>query len=296
WTGGLTDHMTLEATGATVLPFGVGGTRKLIEVILDLGINVISCTPSYPSLLKKVLREDFGKSPRDLGLRLALFGGEAGLDNLEFRKALEDEWGFGVRNANFGLSEVMSTMGSQCEHGTDLHFLSDDVVFFELLDPKNGQRLKIEDGVSGELVCTHIQKECQPLIRYRTRDVLTVTSAQTCSCGRTSLRFRVSGRTDDMFNVRGVNVFPSAIQQVLASSPSLSSGHFRIVLEGPGPYDRVKIKAEASNELAADDWDGVARKLENKVREVVGASAEIELVAFEALPRTDGKTSLIERV
>lgn len=296
WTGGLTDHMTLEATGATVLPFGVGGTRKLIEVILDLGINVISCTPSYPGLLKKVLREDFGKSPRDLGLRLALFGGEAGLDNLEFRKAMEDEWGFGVRNANFGLSEVMSTMGSQCEHGTDLHFLSDDVVFFELLDPKNGQRLKIEDGVSGELVCTHIQKECQPLIRYRTRDVLTVTGAQTCFCGRTSLRFRVSGRTDDMFNVRGVNVFPSAIQKVLAGSPDLSSGHFRIVLEGPGPYDRVKIKAEAAHELAVSDWNGVARKLESRVREVVGASAEIELVAFEALPRTDGKTSLIEKV
>lgn len=93
WTGGVTDHMTLEATGATVIPFGVGSTRLLIETIIDLGVTAISCTPSYPALLEKVLRDEFDKSPRDLGLRLALFGGEAGLDNLEFRRGLEARWG-----------------------------------------------------------------------------------------------------------------------------------------------------------------------------------------------------------
>lgn len=295
WTGGVTDHLTLEETGATVLPFGVGNTKRLIEVIRELGINVISSTPSYPALLKKVMREELGLVPRDLGLRLALFGGEAGLDNMEFRKAMEDEWGFGVRNANFGLSEVMSTMGSQCEHGTDLHFLSDDVIFLELLDLTTGRRLKLEEGVSGELVCTHLEKECQPLVRYRTRDVLTVTDVGRCSCGRTSMRFRVSGRTDDMFNVRGINVFPSAIQKVLAGASELTSGHFRILLEGPGPYDRVKIRAEASAALAAPQWQDAARRLEARIRDVIGASAEIELIAFESLPRTDGKTSFIER-
>lgn len=295
WTGGVTDHLTLEETGATVLPFGVGSTKRLVEVIRDLGINVISSTPSYPALLKKILREDFGLAPRDLGLRLALFGGEAGLDNMEFRKAMEEEWGFGVRNANFGLSEVMSTMGAQCEHGTDLHFVSDDVVFMELLDPATGERLKLEEGVSGELVCTHLEKECQPLLRYRTRDVLTVTGTGRCACGRTSLRFRVSGRTDDMFNVRGVNVFPSAIQKVLTTAPDLTSGHFRIMLDGPGPYDRVRIRAEAAGALEQPAWPDAARRLETRIRDVVGASAEIEIIPFEALPRTDGKTSLIER-
>lgn len=295
WTGGVTDHLTLEETGATVLPFGVGNTKRLIEVIRELGINVISSTPSYPALLKKVMREEFGLVPRDLGLRLALFGGEAGLDNMDFRKAMEDEWGFGVRNANFGLSEVMSTMGAQCEHGTDLHFLSDDVIFLELLDLKTGRRLKLEEGVTGELVCTHLEKECQPLVRYRTRDVLTVTGVGRCSCGRTSMRFRVSGRTDDMFNVRGINVFPSAIQKVLVGTPQITSGHFRILLEGPGPYDRVKIRAEASAALAAPQWQEAASRLEARIRDVIGASAEIELIPFESLPRTDGKTSFIER-
>ncbi|MGO4560069.1 phenylacetate--CoA ligase family protein [Mesorhizobium sp. 2RAF21] len=296
WTGGLTDHMTLEATGATVLPYGIGGTKRLVEVIRDLGINVISSTPSYPALLEKTLREDFDLKPRDLGLRLALFGGEAGLDNAAFRQAMEETWGFEVRNANFGLSEVMSTMGSQCEHTTDLHFLSGDVLFLEVLDTRNGQRLKLEDGTTGELVCTHLEKECQPLIRYRTRDVITITGTEQCSCGRRSFRFRVTGRTDDMFNVRGVNVFPSAIHKVITSAQQLASGHFRIVLDGPGPYDRVKVLAEAAAQVPQQDWNGVARELEKRIRDTIGASADIDIVPFESLPRTDGKTSLIERV
>lgn len=296
WTGGVTDHLTLEATGATVLPYGTGGTERLIEVIRDLGITAISCTPSYPALLEKVIRDEFGLKPRDLGLRLALFGGEAGLDNPAFRKGLEDVWGFGVRNANFGLSEVMSTMGSQCEHTTDLHFLSGDVVFAELLDPATGQRLKVEEGASGELVCTHLEKECQPLIRYRTRDVITVTGTGPCGCGRTSFRFRVTGRTDDMFNVRGVNVFPSAVQRVIAGAGDIASGHFRIVLAGPGPYDRIVIRAEAASHVPEQGWEGVAREIEARIRHTVGASADVEMIPFESLPRTDGKTSVIERI
>ena len=120
WTGGVTDHMILEATGATIIPFGVGNTKLLIDTIVELGVTAISCTPSYPALLEKVLRDEFDKSPRELGLRLALFGGEPGLDNPEFRRGIEERWGFGARNANFGMSEVMSIMGSQCEHTNDL--------------------------------------------------------------------------------------------------------------------------------------------------------------------------------
>ena len=296
WTGGVTDHMMLEATGATVLPYGVGGTEQLVQVIRELGITAISCTPSYPALLEKVLREGSGLKPRDLGLRIALFGGEAGLDNLEFRNSLEEVWGFKVRNANFGLSEAMSTMGSQCEATNDLHFLSGDAIFLELLDPATGQRLKIEDGATGELVCTHLEKECQPLIRYRSRDVLTITGTDKCACGRTSFRFRVTGRTDDMFNVRGVNIFPTAIQTIVVGAKDISSGHFRIVLDGPGPYDQIAIRAEAADNLPRENWQSAARDLAKRIRDTVGASASIELVAFESIPRTDGKTSLIERI
>ena len=295
WTGGVTDHMILEATGATVIPFGVGNTKLLINIIAELGVTAISCTPSYPALLEKVLREEFNKSPRELGLRLALFGGEPGLDNPEFRRGLEERWGFGARNANFGMSEVMSIMGSQCEHTTDLHYLSGDVVFYEILDPNTGERLDVVDGVTGELVCTHLAKECQPLIRYRTRDVITVTGAERCACGRTLFRFRVTGRTDEMFNVRGVNVFPTAVQRVVLGYSDLTSGQFRILLDGPGPYHRIHIRAEAAERLDTAEWESASRVLEQAVRESLGASAVVEIIPFESLDRTDGKTSLIER-
>ena len=293
WTGGVTDHMTLEAAGATVVPYGVGNTAQLLDTIAELGITAISCTPSYPALLERALRER-GQDPRSLRLRLGLFGGEAGLDNPAFRETLESVWGFGVRNANYGLSEVLSTLGSQCERTTDLHFHGSDFLFAEILDPA-GQRLPIAPGTLGELVCTHLEKQCQPLIRYRTRDVITVTGTGPCECGRTSWRFRVTGRTDDMFNVRGINVFPSAVRQAVEARPDLCSGQFRIVLREPGPYDRIEIRAEAAETLHPDQWEAAAAQLAEQIRSQVGASAYVRLIAFETLPRTAGKTSWIER-
>jgi phenylacetate-CoA ligase len=295
WTGGLTDHMALETAGACVIPFGTGNTAKLLEIIEDLGVNVISSTPSYPSLLEEILRETSKKRPRDLGLRLGLFGGEAGLDNPELRAAMENTWGFGVRNANYGMSEVLSLFASQCERTNDLHFHGSDAVFIEILDA-NENSLPVREGTTGELVCTHLAKECQPLIRYRTRDVITITATAPCECGRTAWRFRVTGRTDDMFNVRGVNVFPTAVQKAILSRPDIASGQFRIILNGPGPYDRVEVKAEAAASLAATDWANAAKRLARVIQETAGASAEVVLVPIGHLPRTDGKTSWIERI
>jgi phenylacetate-CoA ligase len=158
-----------------------------------------------------------------------------------------------------------------------------------------GNSLPIREGTTGELVCTHIEKECQPLLRYRTRDLVSVTGTGACGCGRTAWRFRVTGRTDDMFNVRGINVFPSAVQKGVLSRPDIASGHFRIVLEGPGPWDRIIVKAEAAAGLARDAYEGAARDLEHAIRDHAGASAEVTLLPPDTLPRTDGKTALIER-
>jgi len=295
WTGGLTDHLSLEATGATVVPFGVGNTRRLLQTIDELGITAISCTPSYPALLEQVLTETSGRKPRELGLRLALFGGEAGLDNEDFRQGLEQRWGFAVRNANYGLSEVLSLFAGQCPFTNDLHFHAGDVVFAELIDPKNNATLPIEPGSSGELVLTNLYRQAQPLVRYRTGDIVTIAAIEPCPCGRTSWRFRVVGRTDDMFNVRGINVFPAAIFEVLAAAGDLTSGHFRVTLRGPGPYDRIEMQVEAALGLAADKFDGAAAKLEKLVRDRIGAGCDIAMVEHMSLPRTDGKTSWIER-
>ena len=293
WTGGVTDHLTLEAAGACVVPFGVGNTERLLETIADLRITAISCTPSYPALLEKILHSA-NRRPRDLGLRLGLFGGEAGLDNPEFRQNLEATWGMRARNANYGMSEVLSNFASQCERTNDLHFHGADALFAELVDP-TGNRLPIGDGSTGELVCTHLAKECQPLIRYRTRDLLTVTGTGRCACGRTSWRFRVTGRTDDMFNVRGVNVFPTAVQNGVLSRRDICSGQFRIVLPGPGPYDWIEIEAEAAHGLDPAEWASAAGALEAAVRRHAGAAARVTLLPPDSLPRTHGKTSWIVR-
>lgn len=295
WTGGFTDHTILEATGATVIPFGVGNTRLLIDSILNLGINAISCTPSYPGLIEQVLREVDGVGPRDLKLSLGLFGGEAGLDNPDLRAALEDKWGFRVRNANFGLSEVLSILGGQTDWTHDLLFHAGDVVFAEIIDPATLQRLPIADGTVGELVCTHLRKECQPLIRYRTRDVITVTDTQPGPDGRTAWRFRVTGRTDDMFNVRGINVFPSAVRVAVESLPHLSSGLFRIVLKGDGPYDRITMNVEAAQGLPVSSWPDAAAAIETAIRTRVGSTARVTMVPFEHFPRTEGKTRWIDK-
>ncbi|HHW33996.1 MAG TPA: phenylacetate--CoA ligase [Paracoccus solventivorans] len=296
WTGGVTDHMTLEETGACVLPFGVGNTQQLLKLIPEMGVTAISCTPSYPALLERLLHEQ-GIDPRSLGLRIGLFGGEAGLDNIEFRENLETVWGMSARNANYGMSEILSNFASQCEHSADLHFHGADGLFVEILD-KNDQPQPIREGVSGELVCTHLAKECQPLVRFRTRDVITVTGTDTCACGRTTWRFRVSGRTDDMFNVRGINVFPTSVQKAVqaAAGEGLVSGQFRIRLDGNGPWDRIHLRAEAARAQDPSAWPGIAARLAALVQEYAGASAVVDMLPPDSLPRTDGKTSVIERI
>jgi phenylacetate-CoA ligase len=289
----VTDHLTLEEAGACVVPFGVGNTERLLDIIADLRITAISCTPSYPALLEQALR-GAGRDPRELGLRLGLFGGEPGLDNPAFRQHLEDSWGMRARNANYGMSEVLSNLASQCERTNDLHFHGADALLAEIVDP-DGNPLPLREGSTGELVCTHLAKHCQPLIRYRTRDLIAVTGTGPCACGRASWRFRVTGRTDDMFNVRGINVFPSAVQQGVLSRPDLCSGQFRIVLRGPGPYDRIEVEAEAAPGLDPARWADAARALEAAVRQHAGAGASLVLLPPDSLPRTHGKTSWIVR-
>ncbi|MDN5843246.1 MAG: AMP-binding protein [Alcaligenaceae bacterium] len=294
WSGGVTDHMSLEATGACVIPFGIGQADKLLGIIRELKVTAISCTPSYPALLEERLREA-GCNPRDLGLRLGLFGGEAGLDNLQFREKLAQAWGFSVRNANYGMSEVMSTFASQSEHSNDLHFHAADAIFPEIIDAR-GNSIPISEGNTGELVCTHLRKESQPIIRYRTRDLITITGVERAKCGRTGWRFRVIGRSDDMFNVRGINVFPSSVQNIVLSFPDLFSGQFRILQRGEGPWNYIELRVEASRTLTTDQYTAACYTLELAIKNRIGASAQVELLHAGSLPKTAEKTSLIERI
>jgi phenylacetate-CoA ligase len=293
WMGGFTDHTTLEATGATVVPFGVGDTQLLIRTIGELGITAISCTPSYPAVLEQIIAEHYpGLKPRDLGLKLGLFGGEAGLDDPEFRQRLETVWGFSVRNSNYGVTDVFCNFAGQSEVDNDLHFMALDVLQPELIDPATGAALAWQEGQRGELVLTHLSRQCQPLVRFRTGDIILITGTGKARCGRTAPRFRVVGRSDDMVVVRGINAFPTQVAAVLNQFPSLS-GEYRIVLEGSGPYDLLPVEAEFAK--GTTQAGGLAAEIERRIKRDIGVSARVTLLPFNSLPRSEGKTRRVIR-
>lgn len=293
WMGGYTDHATLEAAGATVVPFGIGDTQLLIRTIRELGITAISCTPSYPAVLERVIAEHFpGLKPRDLGLKLGLFGGEAGLDDPQFRLRLETTWGFKARNSNYGVTDVFSIMAGQSEVDNDLHFIALDILEPELIDPATGAPLAWQEGAKGELVLTHLTRQCQPLVRFRTGDIIEITGTGKARCGRTVPRLRVTGRSDDMVVVRGINAFPTQIASVLNAFVELS-GEYRITLDGKGPYDMLPVEAELAEGKAYDE--GLGLNVEQAIKRDIGITARVALLPFNSLPRNEGKTRRVIR-
>ena len=294
WMGGYTDHATLEATGAMTIPFGVGNTAQLIELILELKINAISCTPSYPAVLEQVIRESFpGLKPRDLGLELGLFGGEAGLDDPAFRERLEQTWGFKVRNANYGVTDVLCNFAGQSSINSDLHFMAPDVLYPELIDADSGAKKPWQAGETGELVLTHLCKQAQPLVRFRTGDIITLTGTDKAACGRTVPRFKVVGRSDDMVVVRGINVFPTQVAAVINLIPELS-GEYRIVLNSQPPYDHLALEVEQAIEY--NEPLELAAKTVAAIKKHIGVTAVVNLMAPGSFPKTAGKTKRVRKL
>jgi phenylacetate-CoA ligase len=293
WMGGLTDHMTLERTGALVVPFGVGNTELLVRTIQEVGITAISCTPSYPAVLERVIAEKFpGLKPRDLGLKLGLFGGEAGLDDPALRERIKAVWGMEPRNANYGVSDVFCNFAAQCEHDTRLHYMAADVLYPELIDPDTAQPVTLGDGAEGELVLTHLERQCQPLVRFRTGDIIAVDETGPCTCGRTGFRFRVIGRSDDMVVVRGLNLFPTMVSAVISGFDELS-GNYRIVLDSPPPFNVLPVEVELA--AGASGGDGLGQAVEQAIKQTLGATARVSVVAHGSLPVTEGKTKRVIR-
>jgi phenylacetate-CoA ligase len=293
WMGGLTDHLTLERTGATVVPFGVGSTELLIRTIIETGITAISCTPSYPAALEMVIAEKFPQlSPSDLGLKLGLFGGEPGIDDPAFRKRLSDTWGMQPRNANYGVTDVFCNFASECAYDNALHFVAHDVLHAELIDPDSGTLKQFEPGNSGELVLTHLIRECQPLVRFRTGDIIRIENTEVCKCGCAGFRFRVIGRSDDMVVVRGLNMFPTMVAAVVTSFEELS-GDYRIVLDAPPPYDVLPVEVELAEGIQGED--ALSLRLERRFKQDLGATIRVKTVPYGTFPRTEGKTKRVLR-
>lgn len=295
WAGGVTDHLSLERTGATVIPFGVGSTSALLRTIRDLEINAISATPSYLVHLAGIVRRELDVEPDALGLRYAYLGGEPGLQNPNVRDKIERTWNLRAMDANYGLADVLSIFGAECECRDGLHFHGQGALLVELLDPLTLRPLSFAPGVVGEFVYTNLARQAQPLVRFRSHDAAEIVATRPCACGRTGFRFRVLGRSDDMLHVRGVNVYPSAIADVLAAFADRLTGEFQIVLAAPPPYDELPLRVETALPLPDRAQQQLALQLFEMLQTRLNFRAALDLVPPSTLPRTEGKTPRVLR-
>ena len=252
YAGGIADHMAVEASGATVVPVGVGQSKRLLDLIPRLGITAIFGTLSFPAYLAAKAREA-GLDPAQLGLRHIVTAGEPGAGLGAVRAEIQRAWSVTVADT-FGMSDVWSTMAGECGHSEGLHLTTGDHALLEVIDPETAAPLPLADGVEGELVWTHLKREASPLLRYRSSDLATVWTAP-CACGRSTPRIRIGGRRDDMLRVQAVNVYPQAIGELLdgARHAIVADGDpivppLHVFVEGPA--DAGALRAALRTDIA----------------------------------------------
>jgi phenylacetate-CoA ligase len=287
FTGALVMHYGAEKVGALVIPAGPGNTERQIQLMRDFGTTVIHITPSYALYLASALQHK-GIDPRkDLNLRRAYLGAEPYSE--ETRKKIEAIYGIDVYNS-YGLTEMSGPgVAFECAYKNGMH-LWEDHFFAEIIDPETGEVL--EDGQEGELVLTSLRREAMPLIRYRTRDITKIITG-VCECGRTHRRIsRILGRSDDMFVVKGVNVFPQQIEQVLMGIKGVAQ-NYQILLES---YDHLTIRVEIAKELFDGNIEHLLQlqtAITDKVRADILVKPKIELLEPGALPISEGKAKRV---
>lgn len=289
WAGGYTDHQSLEFTGAAVIPFGVGNTSNLINMLMQIKPTTIHCTPSYLTTLERVLKEEYGiEDPKELKIRLGLFGAESGLQNSAFRARIEEKWGLKAVNANYGLSEVLSIFASETYGQQELVFLGYDILYPEILYVNNDSTLPIEKGVEGELVLTTLYKQAQPLIRYRTGDLIRV-SQSPMSDQSSSFRFEVLGRTDDMFVVKGVNVYLRAIENALNEIMQNKPYMYEIRVSQDDPIDVVELHIEQDDIIRNFEAEIFKNLITRKLRSLLFFSPDVFIYSTGSLYKEGNK-------
>jgi len=285
FTGGLGMHYGGEALGAMVVPMSGGNSKKQLMLMQDFGTSLLCCTPSYSLLLAEVAEEE-GIDFKTLNLKTGFFGAEPWTEAM--RLQIEERLNLKALDI-YGLSEVIGPgVASECIEQKGLH-ICEDHFYPEIINPETGEVLG--PGETGELVFTCLTKQAIPLIRYRTRDITSLDD-EPCACGRTSRRMaRVTGRTDDMLIIRGVNVFPSQIESVLMKVEG-TEPHYLIVVDKGGSMDELEIKVEVSAVIFSDEvkqLEGLKKCIDEEMRSVLGLSAKITLVEPKSIERSMGK-------
>ncbi len=290
FTGALGLHYGLENIGATIIPSSTGNSEKQLMYMKDFGTTLLVATPSYALRLAEVAREIGIDVKKDLKVKIGLVGSELLTDAM--RDEMHRYWGEDMLiTSNYGMSELMGPgVSGECEYLNGMH-INEDFFIPEIIDPETGEVLPA--GEKGELVITCIKKEALPLIRYRTRDI-TRLMYEPCQCGRTTCRMEnLQGRSDDMLKIRGVNVFPGQIEEVVLSVNGLGP-HYEIVVERDGYSDKLTIRVELAT--ATDSFkelERIEREIRNKLRVVLGLDAKIKLESPNTLARFEGKAKRI---
>lgn len=292
--GGLPLHDAIEHIGALFIPIGTGASERLVMAARDIGADLLTCTPSYAAYLADFMRTKLGLSPRELGLRKILCGAEPGGGVPAVRRRLEEAWGAEVTEG-LGNADLLPVYAAECPERQGNHFLAGDVMVAELIDPDTGRSVPWEDGAEGELVVTHIDRECVPLVRFRTRDHVVAWTAP-CRCGRTGVRLRCVGRTDDMLILLGVNVFPSAVKDVVASLRPRTTGEIEIQLRQPGPKVEPPLPIRVEHGEGVTDLAALKHDVEDALRNRLVFQPDVELVPPGTLPRYEMKAQLIRKL
>ncbi|MFZ0564417.1 MAG: hypothetical protein WAM43_22580 [Terriglobales bacterium] len=289
---GLTSKDAIESVGAVFVPLGTGASEKALTIIPLLGVNAMHCTPSYAAYFADFVRQA-GVDPRSLGLKKLFCGAEPGAGIPAIRAKLEQDWGARVTEG-LGNADMAPIIFSECTEQSGMHFNGPDCVVAEIIDPESSESLPLEAGIAGELVYTSLQRECVPLLRFRTRDRVEVLGTS-CACGRTGFKLRCVGRTDDMLIVLGVNVFPAAIKDVISSFSPQTTGEIQVVLDKPGPTVAPPIRIVAEWRTEAADSSQLKAAIERKIKATLSVTASVEMVPAGTLPRYEMKGQLINR-
>lgn len=289
FTGGLGVHYGAEKLGATVVPISGGNTNRQVMIMQDFNVTMLACTPSYALFIAEVA-EEMGIDPKSLKLRAGIFGAEPW--STQMRVEIEKRLHCKAIDI-YGLSEIIGPgVSSECEEQCHLHIF-DDHFYPEIIDPETGEPLP--PGEKGELVFTCLTKEAFPVMRFRTRD-LSCLYVEPCACGRTHTRMeRVTGRTDDMLIIRGVNVFPSQIESVLFQAQGVEP-HYQLIVDKRGVLDELTIQVEVEERFFSDEVKELEEfqdRLKKEIEATLGLAARVQLVEPKTIERSMGKAKRI---
>ncbi len=290
FTGGLGLHYGAQKLGLTVIPCSSGQTKRQLKLMRDFKPQILACTPSYALYMVEGALEE-KMDPSESSWKIGIFGAEPWSEAM--RTQIEKTWGM-VATDIYGLCEIIGPgVAQECHHKKGLHLFS-DVFYPEVLDPETSK--PVGEGESGVLVLTTLTKEGMPLIRYVTRDIVTMTS-QKCPCGRTSPRIsKIKGRTDDMIIVRGINVFPSQIEHILLNIEE-THPHYQIIVDREiRGLDQVEVMVEIKEEFFSDEikkLSSIQERIEKRIESNLGISAKVRLVEPQTIARSEGKAKRV---